>query len=144
MKKEIEFSKSFTNWLEFNSDAEKYGLCDPPLNAQAAINFLYEYLLGPDWYVAISENTEQVNTVIVQQILLKYSDEYQIEFARWQKFNKLKKSNYNKKTLLYKLFKWGFYGKRYQKLLKTIEVMNDIKGEDEKECTLKELSQKIL
>ena len=73
----------FTYWLEHK--AENCGLCDPPLDAQKAVNFLKKYLLGDSWYVAVSENTSQVNCAAVHQILLKYSKEYRKEYKKYKK-----------------------------------------------------------
>ena len=55
---------------------KSYGLCAAPLNAQTAINILCDYLLGEDFYIAMPMNAEQCNTVIVDNILSKYSKEY--------------------------------------------------------------------
>lgn len=55
---------------------KSYGLCAAPLNAQTAINILCDYLLGEDFYIAMPMSAEQCNTVIVDNILSKYSKEY--------------------------------------------------------------------
>lgn len=78
--------QKFTEWLE--NDAEDYGMCDPPLEAQKAINFLRDYLLGEDWYIAMPENTKQINTAIVYDILSEYSSEFRKE---WKNYKKRKK-----------------------------------------------------
>ena len=72
--------KSYVDWLIKNCDSDD--ICDPALNAQEAINFLCNYLLGQDWYVATSESAEQVNSVIVHQILKKYSKRYRKELKK--------------------------------------------------------------
>jgi len=59
---------------------ESYGLYPAPLRAQTAINILCDYLLGEDFYVTIAMNEEQCNTVIVDNILSKYSKEYCKEY----------------------------------------------------------------
>ena len=79
-------NQQFTEWLE--NDAEDCGMCDPPLEAQKAINFLKDYLLGEGWYVAMPENTKQVNTAIVYDILSEYSSEFRKE---WKNYKKRKK-----------------------------------------------------
>lgn len=73
--------KQFTYWLEH--EAKDCGLCDPPLDAQKALQFLTDYLLGENWYVAMSESTEQVNSVIVWEILNKYSKEFRKEKKKY-------------------------------------------------------------
>lgn len=81
------FSKQkFTDWLE--NEAKDYGMCDPPLEAQKAINFLKDYLLGEGWYVDMPESTKQVNTAIVHGILHDYSSEFRKE---WKNYKKRKK-----------------------------------------------------
>jgi hypothetical protein len=57
----------------------------PPLDAQKAIDFLTNYLLGEDWYVVNPVNTQQCNTQIVFEILEKYSPEFNKEMKRWSK-----------------------------------------------------------
>lgn len=53
----------------------KDSICDPPTPAQTCMNVLIDRLLGPDWYVSISENGEQTNTAAVYDILRQYVDE---------------------------------------------------------------------
>lgn len=72
--------KQFTYWLEHG--AEDCGIMQPPLSAQKALEFLKDYLLGEDWYVINPVNTEQCNTQLVHEILLKYSDEYKKEYYK--------------------------------------------------------------
>jgi hypothetical protein len=74
--------KQFTYWLEH--EAKDCGLCDPPLEAQKAIQFLKNYLLGENWYVVTSESTEQVNSAIVWEILRKYSKEFRKELKQYK------------------------------------------------------------
>ena len=79
MKKVSEKNK-FTYWLEH--DAKDCGLMQPPLEAQKALGFLCNYLLGEDWYVIDPVNTEQCNTQAVHEILMKYSREYRKEYNK--------------------------------------------------------------
>ncbi|MBQ4556532.1 MAG: hypothetical protein IJA60_02665 [Clostridia bacterium] len=73
--------KKFTAWLK--NDAEDCGMCDPPMEAQKAINFLKDYLLGENWYITMPESQQQVNTAIVFNILMKHSREFRKE---WKKY----------------------------------------------------------
>ena len=82
-KKYLNRQKEFTYWLQY--EAEDCGIMQPPLNAQKALNFLKDYLLGEDWYVVNPVNTEQCNTQIVYEILEKYSPEFNKEMKRWRK-----------------------------------------------------------
>lgn len=51
-----------------------YGIFNPPMDAQVALNELCRYLLGPDWYDSSGcTNPEQINTEIVCQIEKKYT-----------------------------------------------------------------------
>lgn len=75
--------KTFTDWLEY--EAEDCGLCAPPLESQKALHFLKDYLLGENWYVVMPVNDEQVNSVLVHEILLKYSRKYRKEYKRYMK-----------------------------------------------------------
>lgn len=80
MKNRVSEKNTFTYWLKH--DAKDCGLMQPPLNAQKALGFLCDYLLGEDWYVVNPVNTEQCNTQLVHEILLKYSKEYKKEYLR--------------------------------------------------------------
>lgn len=73
----------YMEWLR--DEAKDCGLCDPPLNAQKAIHFLKDYLLGSDWYVSMPENAEQVNSAIVFAILEKYSRKFRKECRKHSK-----------------------------------------------------------
>lgn len=74
--------KKFTDWIK--NEAEDCGLCDPPMDAQLAVNFLKDYLLGDNWYVAISESQQQVNAAIVYNILKKYSRKFRKELKKYE------------------------------------------------------------
>lgn len=73
--------KQFTYWLKY--EAKDCGLCDSPLEAQKALQFLADYLLGENWYVATSESIEQVNFAIVWEILDKYSKDFRKEKKKY-------------------------------------------------------------
>lgn len=50
-----------------------YGIFNPPMDAQVALDELCHYLLGPDWYDSSGcTNREQINTEIVCQIEKQY------------------------------------------------------------------------
>lgn len=68
----------YSDWVKENW--EKNNILAPPLEAQKAINFLTNYLLGEDWYDSSgATHPEQVNARIVHEILMKYSPEYRKE-----------------------------------------------------------------
>lgn len=71
---------NYIDWLKANDDP--INLCDPPLEPQEAVNFLCDYLLGEDWYVVMPESTKQVNSVIVFEILEKYSKRFRKELKK--------------------------------------------------------------
>lgn len=73
----------YTYWLKY--EAEDCGILQPPLNAQKALYFLKDYLLGENWYVVNPVNTEQCNAQIVHEILYNYSSEYRREYNRAMK-----------------------------------------------------------
>lgn len=86
--------KTFTDWLKIELADHNYGLCNPPLKSQQAIQFLSNYLLGEDYYVAISQSAEQTNTSIVYDILKKYSPKFREELRkerRRMRINKFKR-----------------------------------------------------
>ena len=69
---------TFTEWLndEWCKDED---ICPPPLDAQRAIDFLKDYLLGENWCSTMPMSTEQINTEIVYKILCRYSKKYRKE-----------------------------------------------------------------
>lgn len=71
--------KTITEWLDEQPD---YGLCDPPMDAQMALDYLFDYLdISP---VTISQSTEQCNTEIVYDILMQYSPKFRREIKEWR------------------------------------------------------------
>lgn len=83
----------FTEWLV--KEWDKDSMLPPALDAQTAINFLKDYLVGEEWCSALSMSTEQINVEIVFMILCAYSKTFRKEKKEWEKFRKksLKKSN---------------------------------------------------
>lgn len=64
----------FTSWME---KQKSYGLMNPPMKAQKAVDMLAYYLdVPPD---PNPESAEQTNTYIVDEILYKYSKPYKQE-----------------------------------------------------------------
>ena len=61
----------FQKWLDENW--EKDNMFPPCLDAQLAIDFLCNYLLGEDYYIVNPLCTAQANCEIVHDILYKYS-----------------------------------------------------------------------
>lgn len=88
---------TFTAWLK--NDAEDCGLCDPPLEAQLAVDFLVKYLLGDDWFISISESNEQCNSAAVFDILMKHSRKFRKEYRKYIKSIKKKRKDDNKQLL---------------------------------------------
>ena len=73
-------------WLrDKNSTENKDNILAPCMDAQTAVNFLIDYLIGDDWYVAYSACTEQVNTEAVMFILQKFSRKYKEELKAWNR-----------------------------------------------------------
>lgn len=62
---------TFNDWLDENWQGDN--MFPPPLDAQLAVQFLKDYLLGEDWYVVNPLGIEQINSEIVGAILSKYS-----------------------------------------------------------------------
>lgn len=77
-------NEKLTEWVD---NCEPYGCFAPPMDAQMAVDFLQQYLLGKGWYSVNPVCQEQINTEIVHEILLKHSRAYRKEFKRWQMKN---------------------------------------------------------
>jgi hypothetical protein len=67
----------FYNWLKDHTDPKN--IFAPPMEAQTAVDFLIDYLLGEDWCVVDPISTQQINTQAVFEILLKYSKKFRKE-----------------------------------------------------------------
>ena len=72
--------EKLTQWLRAQND---YGLCNPPMDAQKALNFLAEYLDIPE--DTVPESEQQTNTYIVCEILQRYSKKYRKELKTKKK-----------------------------------------------------------
>lgn len=59
-------------------------MCDPPTDAITCMNVLIDELLGPDWYVAMPENGDQVRTIATYEIIKKYVDEPKKRYTAWE------------------------------------------------------------
>ena len=70
----------FQKWLDENW--EKDNMFPPPLEAQIALDFLQEYLLGENWYIVNPLCNAQANCEVVHSILYKYSKRYRKEYKR--------------------------------------------------------------
>jgi hypothetical protein len=94
MKKVYSYNKGFEA-LKNNICDTSCGLYPAPMEAQEALDILTSYLLGDDWYVVDSIGPKQVNAIITEQILDKYSKKWKKD---WNYFEKQGK-NYNKQTV---------------------------------------------
>ena len=75
--------QTFTDWLE--NDPIDCGIMSPPMEAEKALSFLTDYLLGENWYVVDPISPKQVNTNRVHEILWKYSKQYRREYKKYRK-----------------------------------------------------------
>ena len=75
--------QTFTDWLE--NDSIDCGIMSPPMEAEKALSFLTDYLIGENWYVVDTISPKQVNTNIVHEILWKYSKQYRKEWKQYRK-----------------------------------------------------------
>lgn len=75
--------QTFTDWLE--NDSIDCGIMSPPMEAEKALSFLTDYLLGENWYVVAPISPKQVNTNRVHEILWKYSKRYRKEWKQYRK-----------------------------------------------------------
>ena len=75
--------QTFTDWLE--NDSIDCGIMSPPMEAEKALSFLTDYLLGENWYVVAPLSPKQVNTNRVHEILWKYSKKYRKEWKQYRK-----------------------------------------------------------
>lgn len=92
--KEVSFeglTNKITNWYGNEDEAfikknndwfgnENFELCDPPIDAQYALDLIFKTLIDDKehypYLTTIPESTEQVNSIMLDLILRKYSREY--------------------------------------------------------------------
>ena len=82
------FQKRIESWYE----GKAFELCDPPINAQFALDLIFKTLIDDKekypYLTTMPESTEQTNSIMLDLILTKYSREY------W-KFKRIKKNAEN-------------------------------------------------
>lgn len=70
------FSKKINDWY-YN---KKFELCDPPINAQYALDLIFKTLVDDKehypYLTTMPESTEQTNCIMLDLILRRYSREY--------------------------------------------------------------------
>lgn len=70
------FQKRIESWYE----GKAFELCDPPINAQFALDFIFKTLIDDKekypYLTTMPESTEQTNSIMLDLILTKYSREY--------------------------------------------------------------------
>ena len=74
------------DWLKEHD--EKDNILAPPMDAQTAVNFLCDYLLGEDFVIMYPASNDQANTEIVCEILHKYSKRLRKEIRAEKKKGK--------------------------------------------------------
>ena len=84
MKKHYKYNEGFKPMLENICDTS-CGLYPAPMDAKTALNILTGYLLGDDWYVVDPLSPRQVNAIIVEQILDKYSKKWRRDWKHYEK-----------------------------------------------------------
>ena len=76
--------KDIENFLNILK-SDKYGVMPDATDAQLAVYVLSDYLLGEDFVCGDSMGVEQGNTVIVYNILKKYSRKFNKDLKRIKK-----------------------------------------------------------
>lgn len=77
---------NFAEWLDENWEDDN--IFHPPIDAELALNFLCEYLLGEDWYSYSPMSHKQIRTEMVENILFKYSQRYKNELKEIRRKNR--------------------------------------------------------
>lgn len=78
-------SKKINDWYKNN----EFELCDPPIDAQYALDLIFKTLVDDKehypYLTTMPESTEQVNSIMLDLILEKYSREYRKYLKRIRK-----------------------------------------------------------
>lgn len=91
MKKLPKSAINFINRLKDHDKERKEPVILDVINtkSQEVVNVLCDLFLGENWYVVDPLSTEQVNTLILDNILYKYSHIYRKEAKKYKKERKL-------------------------------------------------------
>ena len=77
--------------FEAFQNKKDYWLCDPPIDAQFALDLIFKTLVDDkehySYLTTISESNEQTNSIMLDLILRKYSKKYR-KFKRKERKNK--------------------------------------------------------
>ncbi len=78
-KDDISFDDFHNRIHEWYKDKE-FELCDPPIDAQFALDLIFKTLVDDkehyDYLTTMPETTEQTNSIMLELILRKYSRKY--------------------------------------------------------------------
>lgn len=98
VEKEMGKKISELSWGEYiktlNELTNKGNIFPPCIPSQVALNFLTRYLLGEDWYVIDPICNAQVNAIIVDEILRKYSKRFRKELKKHKREQARKKKGF--------------------------------------------------
>ena len=72
--------EGFQKRIESGYEGKAFELCDPPINAQFALDLIFKTLIDDKekypYLTTMPESTEQTNSIMLDLILTKYSREY--------------------------------------------------------------------
>ena len=82
------FSKKINDWY----DGKDFELCDPPIEAQYALDLIFKTLIDDkehyEYLTTMPESTKQTNSIMLDLILRKYSRKYRKYLRKIKKCNK--------------------------------------------------------
>ena len=94
------FSKKINDWY----DGKDFELCDPPIDAQFALDLIFKTLIDDkehyEYLTTMSESTKQTNSIKLDLILRKYSRKYR-KYLR--KIKKCKRNKNFRRTIWVKI-----------------------------------------
>ena len=82
------FSKKINDWY----DGKDFELCDPPIEAQYALDLIFKTLIDDkehyEYLTTMPESTKQTNSIKLDLILRKYMRKYRKHLRKIKKCNK--------------------------------------------------------
>lgn len=82
------FDKRINDWYK----DKKFELCDPPIDAQFALDLIFKTLVDDkehySYLTAMPESTEQTNSIMLDLVLRKYSRKYRKHLKKKRKKRK--------------------------------------------------------
>lgn len=84
------YPERFSDWVDQERQKDPDNLCDPPIEYDLALNYLFKYLIEDDWYITIPESPKQYTTAAVWHILERFSLKFRQELKEKKRATRIR------------------------------------------------------